>query len=896
MSESETSAPSSSQDSMPPAPWWVRLCRWLWKIIAFVGVSVVLSLVVSVLSTWLISSSFPPRNSPVALLIEWLVARWPVTLIIGCCSLLLAALIGAVSRWSPQHTASLLPTQQNRMHMLRRLRRSYDEVLDQSLQGAAWIELGLAYQPDAVQNAATLLLRLPHRAEQSLPPGTSITLAYEQAAHELLILGEPGAGKSTLLLTLAQQLVTQAERDEALPLPVLVPLSPWTANSPPFQYWLAEQVAQLYDIPEQLAQRWVQEGRFLPLLDGLDEMKEKVQPACIGAINDYHHAYPGPLVVCSRKAEFEEASKLQPIILESALVVQPLSHEQVDAYLAQAGEPLKALRRELNKNPGLRELANTPLMLSVLMLSYKGIPLRSLPQKEPELQQQVWTDYVERMVERKGDAVRYPLERTRAWLHWLAQQMREHNPSIFYLEHLQLDWLPSEQELVYIWLAVRIPGILIGVLAGLTIALFLGSQDPTYLLQDGVLGGFLGGLFNEGAPEGTVLQRVQNHPRPTTHHIIPKRAIISALIGLACGLSLRLNPNYSLGDWLRDGSISGFGIGLGCWLLLSLLPRFSSGAAQTTTTDTAQHQLDLRYTMQAPHKQRALLVAAVFGGERGLIGGLGIGLTGGLGIGLINALLFGLMGMVVSLIFEVQTGYVDLTERLEWTWGSLIQSLFTPRHFRIALVFASIVLVLFGLGFGLSSGLAVGLSFGLSSGLSSGLSYWLLVGLLQGISYEKVDDQDRRVLNQGIRRSFYNGGIMGIISGGVIGITGTLSFALINWLSFGLSNLLGNWLHSGPIYWVQEDLSLGWLLAVSSGLLICATNGGLAVLRHAILRLLLWHTHTFPLQVAPFFEDAKTRILLQRKGGGYSFIHNLLLNYFADTNIKTITPRHSTAS
>ncbi len=138
---------------------------------------------------------------------------------------------------------TLSPEQQNRTRMLQRLSHTYSNVLAQSLQGAAWLELGLAHQPEAVQNAATLLLRLSHRAEQLLPPGTSITQVYKEAAHELLILGEPGVGKSTLLLHLAQQLVERAEQDNAQPLPILLPLTSWAVARPTFQDWLAEQVA-----------------------------------------------------------------------------------------------------------------------------------------------------------------------------------------------------------------------------------------------------------------------------------------------------------------------------------------------------------------------------------------------------------------------------------------------------------------------------------------------------------------------------------------------------------------------------------------------------------------------------------------------------------------------------
>ncbi len=903
---------------MVRAPWWVRLCRWLWKIAAFVGVSVVLSLVVSVLANWLTSPGGAiPANSLAARLVAWLVAGWPVMLLVGSCFLLLALLIGVVSRGPAQATASLAPAQQNRVRMLRRLRRSYSDVLAQSLQGAAWMELGLAHQPAAVQNATTLLLHLAHRPEQLLPPGTSLTQVYEEAAHELLILGEPGAGKSTLLLQLAQQLVARAEQDDTQPLPVLLPLSSWAVTRPKFQDWLAEQVAQTYDIPEQLARRWVQEEQLLPLLDGLDEMEEVARPACIVAINAYHHAHPGPLVVCSRRAEYEEAAKRHRLSLQSAVVVQSLSHEQVDAYLTQVGKPLEALRRALNKNPALQELAGTPLMLSVLMLTYQGTPVRSLSQKETELLQQVWSDYTQRMVERKGDAARYPLERTRSWLHWQAQQMRKHNQSVFYLEHLQPNWLPAGQELSYTWLAIRIPGILIGILSSLTISLFLYSyQDLWSLLQFGVLGGFLGGLFSEATSGDTGYQRMQSDPRHSTRRVIIKRTATSALIGLLYGLC------FGPDEWLSEGVISGVIIGLGCWLLLAVVPRFSSREVQASATNLTQRWPGLRRVMRTWYGQRALLVAAIFGGGSGLSIWLIVAITYGPDLGLsflLNSvlsdglsvgLLFGITSVLVSLILEVQKENVQLTERLRWTWRSLIRSLLTPKHLRMTVLLASIVLALvglryvlrYGLSYGLrhygllvrlGDGLIFGLGYGLNDALCAGLSYWLLLGLFQGISHERVDDQDRRVFNQGIRRSFRNSGIMGIISGAVIGAMGALSTGLSVGLSaavsVGQSNGLavvnsvdlGHGLRAGLLAAQHFGQQYGWLLAVSGGLLVWASYGGLAILRHAVLRLLLRRTHTFPWRAAPFLEDAKARILLRRVGGGYSFMHRLLLDYFA---------------
>ena len=336
--------------------------------------------------------------------------------------------------------------EQNRKRMRERLRRTYDDLLAQSLAEVTRMELDLADKPDSVQNATTLLFRTSTRPERLLPPGTSILHVYDEAIHELLILGAPGAGKSTLLVELARQLVVRADGDDTHPLPAILPLSSWAVKRPSLQIWLAEQVAQIYHIPKKIACLWIDEDRLLPLLDGLDEMDEVVRSACIAAINDYHQDYLRlPLVVCSRQIEYEQASESQCLALQNAVVVQPLTHEHVQAYLKQAGKPLTALRRVFTTNKALAEIATTPLMVHVLILTYRGIPVRQLSTQNAQLQQQIWTDYVERMIERKKDTQHYPSDQTITWLSWLARQMRDHNQTIFHLEQLQPDWLARDR-------------------------------------------------------------------------------------------------------------------------------------------------------------------------------------------------------------------------------------------------------------------------------------------------------------------------------------------------------------------------------------------------------------------------------------------------------------------
>jgi hypothetical protein len=184
----------------------------------------------------------------------------------------------------------------------------------------------------------------------------------------------------------------------------------------------------------------------------------------------------------------------------------------------------------------------------------------------------------------------------------------------------------------------------------------------------------------------------------------------------------------------------------------------------------------------------------------------------------------------------------------------------------------------FGQPFSLNNVLSFGLIPGLILGLSFGLSYWLLLGLFQGILQEQIDDQSRQILNQGVYRSALYSVIIGFLSTAIIGGIGFLNLLL--------TNIFGS-----MFYERDPEQGLIWLFAVSGGLLAWASSGGWAVLQHAIVRLLLARSHTFSWRAQAFLDEATSHILMRRVGGGYSFVHRRLLDYFADTYPSTVKER-----
>ena len=387
------------------------------------------------------------------------------------------------------------------------------------------------------------------------------------------------------------------------------------------------------------------------------------------------------------------------------------------------------------------------------------------------------------------------------------------------------------------------------------------------------------------------------------------KGLISAGTGLVVGLSFgfELGPGYRSSDWVRDGLIYGCIIGLICWVLLVLFPLLSSPRSSPRTPQGLAY---LRHLLSTLHLRRTFLGATGLGIGYGLSTGLSYGPDYGPSTGLNFMLSYGCFIFLISLIFEKNRGGISLTERLRWTWSSFFRSLGSFKHCVTSGALAIGILLIVGLSYGLTIGLgfqlstglgfrlSYGLSYGLSSGLSAGpgigmtyglmmglivgggigLAYWLALGLFQSIAQEQIEDQDRQSLNQGVRRSALNSTIIGLLSGGIVGGLGFLGY----WLSYWLNERLSEGLNARPGEGLGYALSAMWLFAIGGGLLGWAVSGGWAVLRHFILRWLLHRRQVFPWHTQVFLNDATARILLQRVGGGYSFIHRLLLEYFAN--------------
>ncbi|NEO46321.1 MAG: NACHT domain-containing protein [Moorea sp. SIO4A3] len=354
---------------------------------------------------------------------------------------------------------------------------------ENSLYNVDAIELGFEYKPDAVIYPWEMVVQEYNTSDRKLDSNTSIFEIFEELNEELLILGEPGTGKTTMLLDLARTLIRRAQQDETFPIPVIFHLSFWSQNPISFHDWLIHELGERYSLSPKISKKWIENNQVLLLLDGLDEVKLEVRSSCIEAINFFRSNYGYlSLVICSRIKDYESLdSKLK---LNGAIVIQPLTQENINNFLSAAGGQLSVLRQVLKVDSELRELAKIPLMLNIMVMVYRQASISELSLSNSEDKKtNLFASYVEQMFNRRGKETRYSPEKTVRWLTWLANKMSEHNQGIFFIENLQHNWLSTHHHKAHKWLS----NILLKVLMSLITALSLGGYF-------GVIWGLISGL------------------------------------------------------------------------------------------------------------------------------------------------------------------------------------------------------------------------------------------------------------------------------------------------------------------------------------------------------------------------------------------------------------------
>ena len=289
--------------------------------------------------------------------------------------------------------------------------------------------------------------------------------AFDKYDGRVLLLGEPGAGKTTTLFAFARDAVAARLVNPALPLPILAPIATWNAKAQtPLVDWLSSQIPLLK--PDDLADL-IDSGNVLLLLDGLDELGGEREENISGKYfnpspksNDevlteddtnsrtllrynprsrFINIIPANnrIAVTCRRQDYADIG--QKPLLKGAITLQPLNDDQMQDYL----HDLPDLWTVIEADSDLREVARTPLLLSLFTYAFRELPqetqlLREL--KAGDVRDKIFELYVKRRYEHEKRKLYADLPFTLQQIKEILGQVAMETLGYWYLD----DFLPLE--------------------------------------------------------------------------------------------------------------------------------------------------------------------------------------------------------------------------------------------------------------------------------------------------------------------------------------------------------------------------------------------------------------------------------------------------------------------
>jgi hypothetical protein len=148
----------------------------------------------------------------------------------------------------------------------------------------------------------------------------------------------------------------------------------------------------------------------------------------------------------------------------------------------------------------------------------------------------------------------------------------------------------------------------------------------------------------------------------------------------------------------------------------------------------------------------------------------------------------------------------------------------------------------------------------------NGLNLGRILGRILG--FHSLAIENKNIPNQGIWQSAKN----------------TFNFSVLSFLAstiliFLIQTILQN--NSS-----KEALISSLIYGLCLGLLVGIPRSGTPVIKHFTLRLILYFNGYIPWNYARFLNYCTERLLLQRVGGRYRFIHKMLQDHFAQMEFK----------
>ncbi|WP_013324625.1 NACHT domain-containing protein [Gloeothece verrucosa] len=213
---------------------------------------------------------------------------------------------------------------------------------------------------------------------QEAVSGMDIIAQYER----LMILGKPGAGKTTFVQYIALQSIGGYYRPDLVPF--FFQLRTWSAEIPEEDNFnlltIILRLGRRYNLSDEQTMTLLEEGKFLLLLDGLDEVSEEETEMIFQEVNQFLLTYyKNPIIITSRtgfqKYYFQGFTYVELADFNQNQI-ENFVHKWFVATANELSEGQKKAQQFLEQlalpyNQPIRELCVTPILLNLLCSVFK---------------------------------------------------------------------------------------------------------------------------------------------------------------------------------------------------------------------------------------------------------------------------------------------------------------------------------------------------------------------------------------------------------------------------------------------------------------------------------------------------------------------------------------------
>lgn len=396
----------------------------------------------------------------------------------------------------------------------------------------------------------------------------------------LVILGGPGSGKSVLIVRLALNLLLN--RADGSPIPVLANVASWDPAIS-LNDWLASQLIRDHPglaatLPNNrsMARNLIDCGLVLPLLDGFDEMPQKLHRLAIRRLNENPNR---AMVITSRSSEYAAAVVDSDVVTGSAAIeLERLSPNNVCDYLPRTtrrtthhgGKETNIWTPVLDqiRNPvdthsiTLAQALSSPLMIYLTRVIYSDIPDHNPTElleasrfpTQSAIEQHLINEYLPAAYARSSQTGHnWTYEQAHRWLKYIAEHLSRFGTAD--LAWWQLSDTGTSMRSFVLYFMLRLPAMLgFGLAGGFALRL---TGVVASGLGPALIAGGIGGLILAlplGAPvAGGFLFYRKKAPTPTRTRLSIRwlrldLTVVLALglvVGLIVGLAIRLTYGHN---------------------------------------------------------------------------------------------------------------------------------------------------------------------------------------------------------------------------------------------------------------------------------------------------------------------------------------------------------------